>query len=314
MKNMLRITASVMMSLIAFSGCGQKVKNNGLDKVATNNKTLLWKVSGNGLEKPSYLFGTMHLLCKEDAFVGDNLVKAIKECDKVYFELDMDNLVDMLGAMTKIKMKGDTTLRDLLSEEDYQKVKAYFKEHSTMLPFSMLETYKPFVAASMLMEGAINCDEQVSMEQLIMDKAKEHKKGIEGLETTAYQMSLFDSIPYKVQAQELIKTISGAGTGQDAEKVLNDMMKAYREQDLQQLAKMINETEGGVMEYEDLLLNNRNRNWVEKLKKLMPEKPVVVAVGAGHLPGDKGVINLLKKAGYTVTPVENKNSAAVREI
>jgi hypothetical protein len=311
---MLRITASVLMSLVALTSCGQKVKNKGKDKIAANNNTLLWKVSGNGLEKPSYLFGTMHILCKEDASVGDNLVNAIKDCDKVYFELDMDNLVDMLGAMTKMKMKDDTTLRDLMSEEEYQKVKAYFKEKNTMLPFSMLETYKPFVAASMLMEGAIECDEQVSMEQLIMDIAKENKKGIEGLETAAYQMGLFDSIPYKVQAQDLVKTVTGTGTDKDAEKVLNDMMKAYREQDLQKLAKMINETEGGVLEYEDLLLNNRNRNWVEKLKKLMPEKSVMVAVGAGHLPGEKGVINLLKKAGYTVTPIENKAAAAVREI
>lgn len=311
---MLRITASVLMSLVALCSCGQKVKNKGQDKATSSNNTLLWQVSGNGLEKPSYLFGTMHMLCKEDAIIGDNLVKAIKDCDKVYFELDMDNLVDMLGAITKMKMNGDTTLKDLLSAEDYRKVKDYFQEKNTLLPFSMLETYKPFVAASLLMEGAINCDEQVAMEQLIMDKAKEFKKGIEGLETTAYQMSLFDSIPYKIQAQDLLKTITGEGTGQDAEKVLTEMMKAYREQDLDKLAKMINETEGGVIQYEDLLLNNRNRNWVEKLTKIMLEKAVVVAVGAGHLPGEKGVINLLRKAGYTVNPVENKVGAATKVI
>lgn len=312
---MLRFTASILLSLMALASCGQKAKNGEKDKAKTApSKTLLWEVSGNGLEKPSYLFGTMHMLCKEDAFLGDNLVKAIKESDKVYFELDMDNLMDMLGAMNKMKMNGDTTLKDLLTPEDYKKVKDYFQENKTLLPFSMLETYKPFVAASMLMEGAIRCDEQVAMEQLIMSKANEFKKGIEGLETTAYQMSLFDSIPYKVQAEDLLKTITGEGTDKDAEKVLTEMMKAYREQDLDKLAKMINETEGGVIEYEDLLLNNRNRNWVEKLKKIMLEKRVVVAVGAGHLPGEKGVINLLRKAGYTVTPIENKVGTATKVI
>ncbi len=311
---MLRIAASIAMSLVALSSCGQKVKNKGEDKVEVNKNTLLWKVSGNGLEKPSYLFGTMHLLCKDDALLGDNLVKAIENTDKVYFELDMDNLMDMMGAMGKMKMRGDTTLKDLLSEEDYKTVKAYFQEKKLMLPFSMLETYKPFVAASMLMEGTMSCDEQVAMEQLIMEKAKEYKKGIEGLETAAYQMGLFDSIPYTLQAADLAKTIKEAGTDKDAEKVMKDMMSAYKAQDLDKLAKMINESEEGVMQYEDLLLNNRNRNWVEKLKKIMPEKTVIVAVGAGHLPGEKGLINLLKKAGYTVTPVENKIKPATKSI
>ena len=68
-----------------------------------------------------------------------------------------------------------------------------------------------------------------------------------------------------------------------------------------------------MMQYEDILLNNRNYNWVEKLKKLMPGKSLVVAVGAGHLPGDKGVINLLRKAGFTVTPIANKTKKT-REI
>jgi uncharacterized protein YbaP (TraB family) len=68
------------------------------------------------------------------------------------------------------------------------------------------------------------------------------------------------------------------------------------------------------MQYQDLLLNNRNHNWVEKLKTIMPKSSVVVAVGAGHLPGEQGVINLLRKAGYTVTPVENKMSKPLREI
>ncbi len=62
----------------------------------------------------------------------------------------------------------------------------------------------------------------------------------------------------------------------------------------------------GIGNFTEVLLYQRNRNWVAKLKDLMPAKSLLVAVGAGHLPGDKGVINLLRKAGYTVTPIENK--------
>lgn len=276
--------------------------------------TLLWKISGNGIEKPSYLFGTIHMLCREDAFLSDNLRKAIRDADRVYLELDLDNLFELLGVMTKMKMKNDTTLADLLSAEQYAATKAYFENKSSMLPFSVLETYKPLVASSMLMESSLACEEQVAMENLIMEEAKKNGKRIDGLETMAYQMSIFDSIPYRVQAQELYKAIAGGQPGNDETAVeFEKMMKAYREQDLEKLSGLMSESDKDMMQYEDILLNNRNRNWVMKLKTLLKDKSLVIAVGAGHLPGSKGVIELLRKEGYKVTPVDNR-STAVKEI
>src|SRR5687768_1037471 len=102
-------SAGLLVSLISLTTLAQGAKD----------KTLLWKISGNGIERPSYLFGTIHLLCEEDAILSSNLKKAIKDCDVVYLEVDMDNLFEMFGAMNKMKMKNDTTLRDLLSEENY---------------------------------------------------------------------------------------------------------------------------------------------------------------------------------------------------
>ena len=100
----------VMMSLLSLAGLAQDAEQ------AEN--TLLWKISGNGLEKPSYLFGTIHMICKEDAGLSDNLRKVIREADEVYFEVDLDNMFEMLGAVSKFKMRGDTTLRDLLTETE----------------------------------------------------------------------------------------------------------------------------------------------------------------------------------------------------
>lgn len=304
---MKKLGTGLLMGLMALTSCAQK------EETVKGDKSLLWKISGNGLEKPSYLFGTIHMLCKEDANLGDNMIKAIKNADAVYLELDMDNLFDMLSVMNKMNMQNDTTLADLLTEDEYQKVKKLFTEKSSLLPFSMVEKYKPLLASAMLMESTMVCDEQVAMEQLIMEEAKKHGKSIEGMETTAYQMSIFDSIPYKVQAQELVKMVSEGEKEADGEKELKDMMDAYKEQDLNKLGEMISKSDAGMMQYEDILLNNRNYNWVEKLKKLMPGKSLVVAVGAGHLPGDKGVINLLRKAGFTVTPIANKTKKT-REI
>lgn len=295
---MKRLSALLLLGFAAFSAMAQK-----------ENNTLLWKISGNGIEKPSYLFGTIHMLCKEDAYLSANLVKAIKDADKVYLELDMDNLFELLGVMTKMKMNNDTTLADLLTPEEYKLTKAYFEEKVSMLPFSVLETYKPLVASSMLMESSMVCDEQVAMETLIMEEAKKHGKKIDGLETMAYQMSMFDSIPYKVQAKELYKGIAAGDEGDsEAGEEFKKMMQAYKEQDLAKLGEMISKNDEGMMQYEDVLLHNRNRNWVVKLKTLLKEKSLVIAVGAGHLPGEKGVISLLRKEGYKVTPVENKAS------
>ena len=268
-------------------------------------KSLLWEVSGNGLKKPSYLYGTIHMICKEDASLGDSLLSAIQRSDRVYFEVDMDNLMEMLSAFKDFKMRNDTTLADLLSKEDYEKVKEFMETKSGLLPFSQLETYKPMLASSLLMESGIGCEQAVAMEQLIMEEAKRNKKRIDGLETMSYQASIFDSIPYKLQAEQLLKYVNDGGSRSEADKQFEEMIEAYKAQDIEKMGEFVQE-EDGLGNYGDILIYNRNRNWVEKLKKLMPDKSLTVAVGAGHLAGEKGLIKLLRKAGYTVKPVKYK--------
>jgi uncharacterized protein YbaP (TraB family) len=269
-------------------------------------KSLLWEVSGNGLAKSSYIYGTIHMICKDDASLGDSLIAAIQRSDRVYFEVDMDNLMEMLSAIKDFKMRNDTTLADLLSKEDYEKVKEYMESKSGLLPFSQLETYKPMLASSLLMESGIGCEESVAMEQLILEEAKKNKKRIDGLETMSYQASIFDSIPYKLQAEQLLKYVNDGGSKSEADKQFEEMIEAYKAQDIERLGEFVQTDDGGLGNYEDILIYNRNRNWVEKLKKLMPEKSLTIAVGAGHLAGEKGLIKLLRKAGYTVKPVKYK--------
>jgi len=272
-------------------------------------KSLLWEISGNGLTKPSYLYGTIHMICKDDASLGDSLIAAIQRCDRVYFEVDMDNLMEMLSALKDFKMRNDTTLADLLSKEDYEKVKVYMESKGGPLPFSKLETYKPMLASSLLMESGIGCEESVAMEQLIMEEAKKSKKRIEGLETMSYQASIFDSIPYKLQAEQLLKYVNDDGSKSQADKQFEEMIEAYKAQDIEKLGEYVKDDDGGLGNYEDILIYNRNRNWVQKLKTVMPERSLTIAVGAGHLAGEKGLIKLLRKEGYTVKPVKYKMKA-----
>lgn len=269
-----------------------------------SNNTLLWKISGNGLSRPSYLFGTIHMLCADDIQLSDSLKTAIGKAESVYLELDMDNIFEMLGVMGKMKMRNDTTLADLLTPAEYDSVKNFFKDQKTMLPFSVLETYKPMLAASTLMQGAMDCDNQVAMEQLIMKEAKRQGKGVKGLETMAYQMSIFDSIPYQVQAKQLLDYVQQSG-GSAASKEFEMLSKAYRDQQLDTLEAITLREDMGIANFTEILLYNRNTAWVKKLQGLMKEKSLVVAVGAGHLPGSRGVIALLRKAGYNVEPLPN---------
>lgn len=293
---------SLAFLMLTLASCGQKPAAKKAAPV-TNNKSLLWRISGKGLEKPSYLFGTIHIICKEDAGLSDSLEAAIKGSDAVYLELDMDNLLEMVGAMKLMKMKNDTTFTDLFSPEELAKVEKYFTQEGSLIPFSMLKTYKPFIAASTIMQSKTPCEKSTAMETEIMEFAKEQKKEIRGLETMKYQMSIFDTIPYKVQAQELLKYIDTSAGKDDGEKMFSEMMQRYREQDLDQLEKLINQEEVGVVSFKDILLYNRNRNWAAKLKEILPGHSYLFAVGAGHLPGENGVIRLLQKAGYAVTPV-----------
>ena len=139
------------------------------------------------------------------------------------------------------------------------------------------------------------------MEEAIMGIAKTEKKEIKGLETVQEQGAVFDSIPYEVQAKGLYQAIDSLAV---YGVYFNKMLQVYKRQQLDSLAEDI-ATDETLKAYNYLLLDKRNINWVDQLKTTMPKQPVFVAVGAGHLVGNKGLINLLQNAGYTVTPLKN---------
>jgi uncharacterized protein len=267
--------------------------------------TLLWEISGNHLSKPSYLFGTMHLLCAADAQLSDSLRFSIASVKQIYFEIDLNNMMaNAIGMMKVINMNNNTKLSDLLTEDEYGRVKDYFKKNSTMLPFSMMEHMKPYFITSLISESKFPCEEKDGMEQVIMKEAKKDNKPTNGLETVEFQASVFDSIPYKRQAKDLLKMIDSSGVaGSDSSDL--QLVDVYRKQDLNKMQELTADEEG-MGEYLDLLLYSRNRNWVKKMPAIMHDAPALFAVGAGHLGGELGVINLLRKAGFTVRPMKHK--------
>ena len=270
-------------------------------KQAPLQNTLLWEITGNGLKSPSYLFGTMHLLCAEDAKLSVNLKKAIQETERIYFEIDMDNMAQMMGALKYVRMNDNRRLSDLLTKEEYTRIREYFEKHRAIIPFAMMERFKPYMLTALISESGMGCEKTNGMEAVIMQEARKYDKEILGLETPEYQAGLFDSIPYEKQAKELLKYIDSIDHYKDN---TSQLIKVYRDQDLQKMHEMT-ANEAGIGEYLDLLVYNRNRNWMEHLKTALHEKPTLIAVGAGHLPGEFGMIQLLRNAGYTVKPLKN---------
>ncbi len=281
----------------------KQTPETAITKTPLLEKSLLWRISGNDLEKPSYLYGTIHMINKEDYFLTEPTKKAFNESDRVAFEVnlsEMDNMGAQLSLLMQAFMKGGVSLSDLLNEEDYDLVSKHFEELG--LPMMFLDKVKPMFLSS-LAAGGMGTDDtdamtaMVSYEMELMEIAKEQEMEIEGLETAEYQMSMFDSIPYKVQAEMLVAGIKDETATDDQ---FDGMIQMYKDQDINAMQTMIEGDDEGIGQYEELLLVNRNKNWIPVMSEMMKDKITFFAVGAGHLAGKQGVINLLKEAGYTV--------------
>ena len=291
----------LVLLVLIISSCNAQPATDPL-KTNKDDNTLLWEVSGNGLTKPSYLFGSFHLLCKADIHFSEQLLKAVKRSTEVYLELDLDDPSTLMGAMLLLNMNGGKQLKDLYSSADYKKLEDFFKD-SLRSSLTLFQSMKPAFLESMLYPKMMPCKTISGVEEELLAVAKKDKKEIQGLETMAFQASIFDSIPYADQAKELLKTIDSLSS---YKKFFDTMITVYKSQRLDEIEKMFSKSEFGMEENQDMLLNNRNKNWVKQLKLIMKKEPVFVAVGAGHLVGEMGLIALLKKEGYVLRPIENK--------
>lgn len=262
-------------------------------------KSLFWEVSGNGLARPSYLLGTFHLMCKEQVKLGAVIQKKLDQTHQVFFEVDLSNPAAMMQSLTTMNMKEGKKLKDLLTEADYRKVDSVFS-NELKLSLSLFGRMKPYLLSTLLYSKFMKCSQQSGIDLELMNMAKRSGKTIKGLETLEYQASLFDSIPYELQAKELVKMSDSLDSMKTA---FTAMIAAYLSQDIEQIARMSTQNEIEGSRFNTLLLTNRNKNWVDQLEPIMKNQSLFIAVGAGHLPGEEGLIALLRNAGYKVKPI-----------
>ena len=265
---------------------------------AQEDNSLLWKISGKGLDKPSYLFGTIHLMCPQDIKITDAMQAAIANAEQMVLELDMDEPGIMQNMMASAMMQDGTTLKSLLNEEDYQLLEKFMMD-SLGMPLQAMATMKPMLLSTVVMLPVLKC-QPGSYEMSLVNAAKEKEMEVHGLETVADQIAIFDAIPLEDQSDYLVKSIREYE--ETAEETRN-MIRFYQEENVSELYQMIHESMAEMEGGEDALLTNRNRKWIPAMEAMAVEKATFFAVGAGHLGGPEGVIALLKKAGYKVEAV-----------
>jgi uncharacterized protein YbaP (TraB family) len=265
------------------------------------SQSLLWRISGKELKAASYIYGTIHIIPKKDFFMGDSVELALLSSERVAFEIDMDDATNIWGQLMLLRrtfMKGDTTLDMLLTKKEYALVQKKMNLNGAASKF--LNRVKPMFLSTIAEAQTTPKGATESYEMTFYKMAKDSEKKVEGLETMKYQMSVFDTIPYKVQAKMLVESLKKGKT--DENDGMDELVKLYRAQDLVGLGEMFKSDEG-LMKYDDIMLNNRNRNWIPVMAKKMKKRTYFFAVGAGHLVGEKGVIALLRKSGYIVEPI-----------
>lgn len=288
--------------------------------IAPDNNSLLWQISGKGLKTPSYLFGTIHIIPKEDFFLTPTAREALQRSQQVTFEIDVKDMMNplkLLGLIGKLKMSGNQKICDFLTEAQCNQVKK--KLEAKGLSLKMFERTKPLFLSSLLSgegtEGGgdnplSGNSKSVSYELELMkivntenkkEKDKSKKKTTSGLETIDLQMAIFDSIPYSEQAKMLVQSLDEQ---QDSKTSFKKLVELYKSQNVEAMSKLMQTEEAGIGNYQNLFIGKRNRTWIPQMEDLIKQKCVFFAVGAGHLGGTEGVIKLLRDAGYTVQPLK----------
>lgn len=287
MKNFLSAICFLLLAL-----CGRAQYN-----------ALQWKISGNGLKNPSYLFGTMHT---SDARVFEEVKKAVfnlKETRAYAMELDPDKMMDM-SLVQKVMMGKGYSLKQMIPAPEYQLLDSLAKKQLGF-PLVLFDNVEPVFIMTLLETASMGLsDSSIDGNTEIMDlyfykQARKGKKKIIGIETVEEQLEALNIQSYEEQARLLVEEIHAL---QQNNNDGPDVLKYYIEG---QLDSLNNDTKDMPAVLYQALVTDRNKRMAERIGSFVKEQATFIAIGALHLPGDGGVITLLRQQGYKVEPVKN---------
>lgn len=271
---------------------------------------LLWKVTDNNSGKTSYVFGTHHFapLSLLDSIKG--LDAALQNADKVYGELDMQAAMDpsaLMGMQQMMMAPADSTIDKVLTTKQLADLNMAWAKYGTdQIPLNALYVLKPAGLSTQLaalMSAKVLPDINVGqgIDNELQVRARKAGKQVAGLETMEFQTQMLLGDPISKQTEDLVETIEDIDA--EAGKLVR-LTNAYLAQNYKDIETICAESVLKNPESAEKMIISRNNNWMKQLEPEMKNTNLLVVVGAGHLVGDKGILNQLKKAGYTVTPVK----------
>jgi uncharacterized protein len=261
---------------------------------------ILWKISGNGLKHDSYLFGTIHLYCDAEKINNATIQKCVDSSKTIALELNLNDFGTLIDLFKLAMKSSDKTLSEQLSKAQYRIVDQACR---LWLNDSLvnLDNKTPMTLLSNFYTSKLMLDCRAApVDFIIADMAKQAKKQTIGLETIGFQDSLLSSLPDSLQIQWLLEFCTNPEASQ---KELKALIDTYNEQSSEKLYDLVFKTSPEVEFFKTELLDARNEKWCKYLHTAIMKQAHLIAVGAGHLAGPKGMIALFKSMGYTLTPV-----------
>lgn len=269
------------------------------------NAQLLWKISENNLSKPSYIFGTHHLIDKDQIKGFDEALRIVDSTDAVVGEMDLTDMASIQQKMIQGSMMNGKTCKDLYSSEDYTFLDGEFKallgtgldQLGVMKPMALNTVYALFS----YMKAAGMTKQPEALDMLFQNEAIQHEKKVIGLETPEFQLDiLFNSSSLERQAELLLKQVREKDKAMSQVKEFQD---AYLRGDFTAMEAFQKQDSTMTTEEQSLLIDKRNNNWMKTLPGLMKEQSCFIAVGFLHLIGQNGLVNQLQQSGYKVEPI-----------
>ena len=288
----------VILQSVLFSIAALVSVQDAVSQETKIGNSMLWSiVNPKAPADTSYLFGTIHQISEKDFAITDKIEKAFGKSEVLITEIDLTDPKMFSEMMPRMMMTDGMTLEKIMSPEDYQALSKFMTEN-TGQPLAMYNDKKPFMAAMVVMNYFIE-GTPASYDMTLTQMAQKQGLKIKGLETVAEQMDVLDKTPYKEQAQQLIEMIENV---EKTKESFAEIVQAYKTEHLEELNKLLDENMESIGE-KSTMIDDRNIKWIPTIEEATKENRCFIAVGAGHLPGELGLIKLLRDKGYHVNPV-----------
>lgn len=265
--------------------------------------TLLWRISGNGLHSPSYLYGTMHTRDNRVFHFSDSVLNCFMRCQAFAMEIKLDEL-NREDAISNMMMDSGQIIENYLSKNQYDSLQQKI-QIVTGLPMSLFERMKPIYIATMLSQSQLLKDTTIKnsnsyfLDEYFEQMAKYSGKKVHALEMLQTQLDVFNFLSLTQQVVMLMKSVREENNSY----VLDTFINHYVNGELEILVNS-KDNQFWPSDFVNQILYKRNKGMADNIESLIKTQSTFAAFGAAHLTGDSGVISLLRKKGFTVEPVE----------